>query len=1449
MPNWLRSRGWLWFIAFCGVVTCGVLPVSANDPAAGDDDEPLRFPGIVGTYSAGGRSVSQRDADVAFVWDAQSPAQQLPVGPFQAQWQGKLLVRAPGKYRFYAQVQGQVEATLARQPILAGQTDVGAPAKWISGPEVEFEYGEHPLVVAFQSTGQTACLKLYWSSESFALEPIPSGSYFLGEVHPEFEVVAQGKELFAAHRCNRCHQREHDPQSPPGPDLTHASYNLTEEGLERWLNSERPASAAHFNMPEFGFTAAESHAVARFLRSISRDNNLLPEVPSAEQAPPEKMLTAGRTLLHTTGCLACHTYGEVGSLSRLGGGDLAPIGAKRSREWLLRWLTDPASLNADHRMPVFTWQRADQRDELQELAAFLSSSRPKGANQALQSARPPVVGGPIEDGRKLVEAARCAACHRIPGVQNPVATTLPTLEQLDTESPNSCLQVKPNRTNWRPGFPEPDLAALRAYVNYRAGTLTPEGPVDRGQRILAWNNCLRCHPREGVPGLGAYAVSITKLLPELNGSVPTLVPPSLNAVGDKLRDEVLLKSVAGEFPAVRLPWLKVRMPRFSHSAEDRQALARYLTDHDRLESPPAEWVAAPPVPDASQRSAALVVGHTLLGSQGFSCIACHQFGKFQPRNTALGTRGSDLQNIGSRLRREYFLRWSRSPIRIVPDMEMPGYERPFPGLLGGQIQPQLAALWEALHDPDPIRPLDVSSLQQSLVVHAGERARIVRDVFALPQIKGPDVYIPRAFAVGLNNQHNILLDLDTFAVREWWQGNFARQRTAGKSWYWDPAGTRVANIVQNFPQIAISRKTITPAGRKSEASEQVNFVFAPVQTSPRLIEYASHEQGVRFVYVLDFPISNGKSWPGVRFTETWIPKTGTTESNESGWIRQIKVTDVPSGYQAIFIRPEFQNTLGSARIEIANGSSVRWQVLVNGLQPTPQGMAKSVAVLPEKVAGEFSGEFEYFSNSAVPLIDAPSLPVVISTPETFSTVPGYLAVRLPLPRSIMPTAMTWTADEALAFTSLKGHVYLARDTNRDGLEDKLDLFEEGLAAPYGIITDPADGSLLVAHKPEILRLIDTQQTGRADRRAVFATGWGYNDNYHDWTCGLVRDQRGNLYVGLGSDYTQPNRPPSQQLWRGKVLRINPSGTVTPIASGLRYPTGLAMTPEGDLFVTDNQGEQNTFNELNHIVEGNRYGVPSREDKSSVHPTVSPAIQIPHPWTRSINGIFFLPPDATLPAATAGATTTTPHPFAGHGIGCEYDSRYLIRFTLHKVGDVFQGAVYPFSQDQVNPEQPNFEGTLCGGVSPQGNLYIGCIHDSGWLGGLNVGSIVQLKSTGQIPLGIRELRATPQGFEIQFTAPVNRLSAAIAENYTIASYTREWKGTYATPDSNRHAVPINRVSVSENEQQVVLHTDQLRPGYVYEVSCSKIGPTPLPLWPAIGHYTLNRLPVENEGGLR
>jgi hypothetical protein len=75
-----------------------------------------------------------------------------------------------------------------------------------------------------------------------------------------------------------------------------------------------------------------------------------------------------------------------------------------------------------------------------------------------------------------------------------------------------------------------------------------------------------------------------------------------------------------------------------------------------------------------------------------------------------------------------------------------------------------------------------------------------------------------------------------------------------------------------------------------------------------------------------------------------------------------------------------------------------------------------------------------------------------------------------------------------------------------------------------------------------------------------------------WTTGLTTvlglafDNRDRLYA-LES-MTNPGGPGPGQLGSGKVVRIDPSGTQTVIASGLSFPTGMTFGPDGALYVSN-----------------------------------------------------------------------------------------------------------------------------------------------------------------------------------------------------------------------------------------------------------------------------------------
>ena len=117
---------------------------------------------------------------------------------------------------------------------------------------------------------------------------------------------------------------------------------------------------------------------------------------------------------------------------------------------------------------------------------------------------------------------------------------------------------------------------------------------------------------------------------------------------------------------------------------------------------------------------------------------------------------------------------------------------------------------------------------------------------------------------------------------------------------------------------------------------------------------------------------------------------------------------------------------------------------------------------------------------------------------------------------------------------------------------------------------------------------------------------------------------------------------------------------------------------------------------------------------------------------------------------------------------------------------------------------------------------------------------------EAPNGMRELRATHDGFEIEFIRPVEERRAGDANHYVLSAYTRVWQGSYATPDTGRYTPQVKHVAVSGDGKTVRLRVDELREAYVYEVNCAALAVEEDELFPATGHYTMNRIPPAADG---
>lgn len=1367
-------------------------------------------PGLLGSYSSPAAVVTRSDRQLAFDWGTLGPDPRLDSRKFSVIWSGNLITPLPGQFQFAVYTQGRVTLRIDGQQVLDGEREIPG---WIVGPPVVLSGQDVPVWLQFTKTVPQASVRLFWSGPGFSLEPVPGRALESEVADLESDLVPRGAELVAALGCRNCHELGVRPGNLPAAPLTDRRVGLQPGWVERHLTGMGDETQ-RIRMPEFGFNRQEGRDIAAFLGSTGVVD--LPAVPSVEGGGD--LVARGNELIRSLGCLACHTWREPGGTpqERLGteflwgGGALDRVADKLTPEAIARQLTAPEQWNPLHQMPRFDLSN----EEVAALVAALTVEAPRSQSTD--------VPGDSQRGRQLMERHRCVNCHRLAATeQPPVKPSRRPWKPVELTAARSCLTWQADGPT-RPRFRLSDVDR-RAILGFFGSTHEHEEEI-AGATLLHRRGCLNCHARDGSEGLRPV---VAQLLAGVAGAAARsegLLPPELTAVGDKLRDEWLARAVAGDQPR-RLPWLNVRMPRFRHSDQDRETLVRHLIQHDRIpaEGPggalPLPVLPPPEIAAAEWTRAGIALG----GARGFSCVGCHKVGAFEPRGVALSTRGSDLHRLDQRMRPEFFRRWVQGPIRIIPNMEMPAFVRPAPGVLHERLDHQLGALWGALSQTKP-PPFDTSSVEQELQPVAGGLPKVVRDVFNLGDALQSQI-IPRALAVGFANPGHLVFDLDAMALRGWWSGAFARQRASGKSWYWEPAGSGL-QIVPADPAGVLSDVRLQSPGQPSIAATLQHG------RAGRVTSYRSTPGGMELRYDLHFA---GEDRPlQIQVIEMVRPLVAPDSGAVSGVIhREFEVRGVPDSIR-VLVRT-------ASRTD--DGNWVFRDVVLVHVEAGHRG-AVEVRLAAAEGSLDVPASIQPATAETTVVSGASGGAGLLEARVEIDAVPGFDAIRLPLPASIMPTAFAFLADGTLAFTSLKGHVYLVRDTDADGLPDRLVLVEEGLAAPFGLLADGND--LLVAHKPELLRLGDFDGVGRARRRAVVADGWGYTDDYHDWTTGIVRDDAGRLYIGLGSDYAKAGRTTDQGRWRGKVLRIDPDGTVTPVGHEFRYPIGLAQNAAGDIFVTDNQGVQNPFNELNHLVTGARYGVPSLFEEPHELSPQPPAIQIPHPWTRSVNGIFFL--------------ATGPHePFGGQVVGCEYDTRFLVRMSLEKVAGVYQGGIYPLSlpanrmlsgtvAESAAGEPPRpavqrgFLGVLCGAQSPGGDLYIGGIHDSGWNGGPNVGEIVKLRRRAVLPAGIERISATPTGFEIHFTQPVDARLAQELSLYAISGTTRQWTSGYATPDSGQHRLVVERVELSADGRRSSLVTTGRQTGHVYEFKLDGLrSATGEPLWPAVGYYTLHRVP--------
>jgi uncharacterized cupredoxin-like copper-binding protein len=132
---------------------------------------------------------------------------------------------------------------------------------------------------------------------------------------------------------------------------------------------------------------------------------------------------------------------------------------------------------------------------------------------------------------------------------------------------------------------------------------------------------------------------------------------------------------------------------------------------------------------------------------------------------------------------------------------------------------------------------------------------------------------------------------------------------------------------------------------------------------------------------------------------------------------------------------------------------------------------------------------------------------------------------------------------------------------------------------------------------------------------------------------------------------------------------------------------------------------------------------------------------------------------------------------------------------------------------------------------------------GWSStGKEMYGLQRLVWTGQTPFEMKTVRAMPDGFDIEFTMPVDRKIAADPASYKITGFTYKYQASYGSPVINNAPCQVRGIVVSEDGLKARLVVDNLREGYIHEIATDGVRSAEgKPLLHNVAYYTMNNFP--------
>lgn len=515
----------------------------------------------------------------------------------------------------------------------------------------------------------------------------------------EAPVYEKGKNLFLEKGCAGCHAVKGYTENPRvGPELTRIRNKVTPEFLVSWIQNPK-AFYPETRMPMFVFDEYQVGAEdPKDNVSVMEKKELQQDVATKmaaflwQASAPERSLPYGKypgggnaaeglQVIETVGCLACHNTGKTGLASAP---PLYKAGAKMaSEDWIWNWVRNPRWHSDTTIMPSLRLSEEEAKDVTAWLWAAGQKDRLKGDAALAKKLEDPALA---KEGAKLVTQWGCAGCHVIKdhekdGRIGPELTLFGEKKPFelgfgDSHVPETWLDWTAGKINnprqyvdvrsaarmpWF-GLKEDEVHALTVYLK---GMKEPKVPkdlqkqfvgrnaeIERGRLLVNHYNCVGCHIIEG---RGGEVLTLSK--------DRALRPPNLKAEGLKIQADYIRDFIKS--PGVIRPWMKMRMPTFPLTDEERADIVTYFRAVDGIDS------AYDDVDLASLSPKLISQGEDLF--KQYNCQSCHIFKGVRGPGATDDKVAPDLAHVAKRFRPDGVEAWLAAPQKAMPGTNMPGF--------------------------------------------------------------------------------------------------------------------------------------------------------------------------------------------------------------------------------------------------------------------------------------------------------------------------------------------------------------------------------------------------------------------------------------------------------------------------------------------------------------------------------------------------------------------------------------------------------------------------------------------------------------------------------------------------------------------------------------------------------------------------------------------------------